>query len=686
MRESHIEVSYARFMTLIVGSLLAGALVIGRAAQIQILGDPRLESMAKRQFQSKVLVRPRRGEILDRNGDTLAVSVESRSLAANPSKIKNKKKMAGLLAKATLLPVGKLQEKLSEKREFIWIKRHMTEVELERFKKFQLMDQDGDLVAGLWIIKESKRVYPHGELAAHVLGDVNLDSEGLEGVELWADGLLKGKAAPYAAVKDALGRAALFDASAVKDLKDGENLSLTIDAPLQFEVEKELRSAVLSANAKSGTVIVMNAVSGEILAMANEPSFNPNAREPRVERRRNRAITDGYEPGSTLKPVLLASALAHGSKITDQVYGEMGSFYVDDRKISEAEAKEKFEWISLKKMIQVSSNVGAAKLALKVGSANYYQTLRDFGFGSKSEIGFPGEISGIVPPPKNWKNINLANIGFGQGLLVTPLQITRAYAAAANGGWLVRPVLLKGQTSKQPPKKVMDGLVENGVLEALKSVTQDEGTGISARVPGYKIAGKTGTAQMVDPRTKAYSKDKYVASFIGFPVGTDQKIVVFTSIHEPKGAYYGAQLAAPLFSRIFQKAANRLGIPPTEPFANPSPLLADSLLHPGPHPASVPTVHAEAPPTPSLNDKLRWSLAKVASQSIDAQLTQAEADSSPWKMPPLQGLTVREAIRALQGRDLQLEVFGNGIVRKQLPLPGKDVAQGSRVRLTLAEP
>ena len=277
----------ARLSSVMAGCCVFASFVLMRAAYIQVKGDPRLETMARRQFQSKVLIRPKRGVIFDRNGEALAINTEVKSLAANPSKIQNKKTLARLLAKALDIPLAKLQIKLKEHREFIWIKRHMSESDMNRLKKFRVVESDGDLMDGLWLVKEDQRFYPHGELSSHILGSVNLDSEGLEGVELWANDKMRGKVVSFSAIKDALGRPTFIDAVAAQHLKDGEPVQLTVDAALQYSVEQELHNAVAKANAKGGSVMVMNSVTGEILAMANEPSFNPNRKDASPDRRRN---------------------------------------------------------------------------------------------------------------------------------------------------------------------------------------------------------------------------------------------------------------------------------------------------------------------------------------------------------------------------------------------------------------
>ncbi len=691
-----------------LASVVAGA-ILTRAAYIQVWGDPRLASLEKRQFQSKVLISPRRGVVTDRNGEPLVVNADTHSLAANPSRVANRRTLARLLSKALDLPASKIADRMHGKKEFVWIKRHLSENEMSRLKHWKIIDQDGDLAPGLWLVNESKRVYPHNELAAHVLGTVNLDGEGIEGVELKANERLKGKVISVNAIRDALGRPAFLDASAAKNSQDGATVQLTLDASLQFSAEQELKASVLRTGSRSGTVIVMNAVTGEILAMANEPSFNPADKGAPASRRRNRALTDGYEPGSTMKSVLLAGALQKGMKLTDTLYGDKGSFTVQGKRISEAEAHERFEWINLKKLIQVSSNVGAAKLALKIGADSYFNTLKSFEFGQKSGTDFPGEISGRMLPRPQWQPLALANIGFGQGILVTPIQMTRAYAAFFNGGWLVQPSLLKstldGDKAVQP-KRILSEKAAADVVEALKSVTQKGGTGEKAVVEGYTIAGKTGTAQVVEPGTGRYSRNRYVASFIGSIVGVEQKVVIFAALDEPRGVYYASETAAPLFRGVAQAVANRMSMPGA-PMpqaknglkdelqvslakarvleASPSAPLRPEAVSPGRAAAAVDAVPVAATgPEPALSDDEATGTDPAASSSHDsAHLAGSELRS--WRMPTLVGFSSREAVRALQGHRFQLEITGSGWVKAQNPEPGRMIRDGATVRLQLAD-
>lgn len=656
--------SLGRLKFLMVFCLLLAGIVITRAVYIQIIGDVRLEKMAKRQFSSKVLISARRGLITDRNGEPLAVNTEISSLAANPGKIQNPKTVAKLLSKSLGLPYGKILARLKEKKEFVWIKRRIPDEQVEQFKKWGIMDHSDELLPGLWLVKESYRKYPHKELASPVLGSTNIDTEGTEGIELWKNKRLQGKVIAMSAVRDALGRPTLYDSSAVKEAKDGETIQLTLDASLQFSVEESLRNSLEKTKARAGSVVVMDAVSGDLLAVANSQS----------EPKRNRVITDGFEPGSTMKPLLLASALSHGWKLTDRLHGEHGSFQVQGKRISEAESHEKFEWIDLKKMIEVSSNVVAAKLALRLGSEKYISALRTFGLGAKTGLGFPGELGGWLPSTqKVWTPLTLANVGFGQGIMVTPLQMVRSYATFANGGYLVSPRLIKNESQDEEtpaPKRILTAEVANQVVSAMTAVTVT-GSGTKAALEGYQVAGKTGTAQAVDPKTKKYSRTHYIASFIGFAVGVEPKIVIFTMLDEPKGNYYASETAAPLFREVLNAVVTRFGIPSTAPMENrlaASQMKNKNLLRT----ASDRLKTGQSHPVTVVPEKI-----ELLHPGADGKMV--------WAMPQLQGLTLREALNVLKGNQFDLQVHGNGTIKKQWPESGRTINEGDRIELRLSD-
>jgi cell division protein FtsI (penicillin-binding protein 3) len=668
-----------RFTGVMLFCLSIATVVAGRAAYIQIIRDPRLTDLSKRQFQSKVLVQARRGLVVDRNGEPLAVNAEVASLAANPKKIQNRKLMARMIAKALGMPIAQVTEKLKEgRREFVWIKRHLGDDQVEQFKKWGLVEPSGQLLPGLILVKENFRRYPHGSLAAQTIGTVNLDNDGTEGVELWQNSRLEGKVVSMRAIRDALGRPTLYDASAAADAKDGETIQLSIDASLQFSVEEALKTSMEKTRARAGSVIVMDAIHGDLLAIANAPTFDPNRRNAPSEAKRNRVITDGYEPGSTLKPVLLAAALTNGWKISDRLHGELGSFRVQGRRISEAETHEKFAWITLKKMIQVSSNVVSAKLAMKLGQEKFMAGLRAFGFGAKSGVGFPGELSGWLPPSKKpWQPLTLATVGFGQGIMVTPMQMVRSYASFLNGGYLVEPRILKNPGEDPPaPKRVITPEVAAQVVEALKTVAEPDGTGKKARLDGYVVAGKTGTAQTVDPKTKRYSPNRYISSFIGFPVGVEPKIVILAMLDEPRGVYYASETAAPLFRDVLNAVVTRFGIPMNAPIDPKSREIESD-------PMTLAEEKAKKSAKPILSGRERLEMSQSLAVSPSKLELQGSAPDGKlvFKMPDLRGLTIRESLEALQGYSFDVDATGTGWLKSQSPEPGAKVSERARIRL-----
>ncbi len=661
-----------RILTVFLICSTLGAALLGRIFYIQVIKDDRLAALARRQFNSKILVSARRGAIVDRNGEALAINTDAFSLAANPKKIANRALTSKLLAKSLNLGKQKISDRLKEKRDFIWIKRHVTENEIEQMKKWGLSDRYGNLPEGLWIVKENHRTYPHGTLASQIVGTVNIDNEGVEGIELSQNKRLEGKGVSVSAIKDALGRPAFYDTVAAQDARDGEEIQLTIDASLQFSVEEELKSSLEKTRARSGIVIVMDAVNGDILALAHGPSYNPNQREIRGEIRRNRSITDGYEPGSTIKPLILAGALERGYKITDQFYGEKGSFKVQGRRISEAETHEKFEWMTLDKMVRVSSNVVAAKLAMKLGQGNLVDIFSKFGFGGRTGISFPGELAGWLPSKKGkpLQPLTLATMGFGHGLMVTPMQIARSYAALANGGYLVTPRLLKNPRKEEEPKapvQILQPETVRLVTDAMKSVTEKDGTGKKAALDGYVVAGKTGTAQTVDEKTKRYSQSRYISSFAGFPVGVSPKLVILAILDEPsKPTYYASETAAPLFREVLNAAVTRYAIPSVRELEiRPLAARHENQKKKKEEPITLTQAHPEPAP-----------------EALELLGTTPQG-KKVWKMPSLRGLTVQEASQLFEDAKISIRTQGAGVVEEQSPSVEHKLTEGETVSLKL---
>lgn len=646
----------------------SGATLIGRAGLLQVMTDERLEKLANRQFQSRMLVKPRRGMILDRVGEPLAINVATHSLAANPSKIPDRRIAAKRVSQALGVDANLMQKRMKSGKEFLWIKRDLGEVKLSQLRKWGLSGTGTELDEAFWLVREEKRVYPHGGVAAQVLGTTNVDGEGIEGVEQWKNSEMRGTIASVRAVRDALGRPAFLDVADAKESKDGVPVRLTLDASLQFGAEQLVKDAVLKTRSRSGLALVMDARSGEILVMSQYPVFDPNRRSEASEHRRNRAVTDGFEPGSTLKAFLLASAVSGKWKLSDRIWGGRGEVVIQGKRIGEAEAHEKFEWLSLEQMIEVSSNVVAAKLALDVGSDRFIPFLRELGLGTRSGLGFPGEITGRIPTEQGMKPLSLANIGFGQGLVVTPLQMLRAYAAIANGGILPEPRLFTEEAKDVkngkpiPPKRVFSPLVAEMVTRALRAVVE-KGTGGKAALEGYVVAGKTGTAQVVDPRTRQYSRSHYIASFAGFPVLSDAKPlpVIYTWLDGPQGVYYASETAAPLFKEVLALVVNRFGIPATAPTR----LAAE--------PPRKPEV---SEPPPVLAEEKPMGPAPASG---------FEENGSSWRVPSLVGLTPREALRVMEGKPIEPRLTGFGLVRSQFPTAGSLINEGQTLSLQLGD-
>lgn len=537
----------------IVGFLLLILLVvIGiRVYSLQILQSKELRQLLKNQHEKTVALSPKRGTIYDRKGEALAASVEVDSLYARPAEVKNQKSTARKLSVILGDPTTKILSKLKSRKNFVWIKRKISPQQSLQIQKLDL--------AGLGFIKESQRFYPNKELAAQLLGFVGMDSQGLEGMEHKYEKVLKGKSGYLMVNKDALGRDLFPEGITRVASLQGYDLVLTIDKTIQFIVEKELQAAVDNSGAKGGIAVVIDPWTGEILALAIAPRFNPNQISrfaPQVWR--NRAITDVFEPGSTFKTFLVASALEEQIiKPRDVYFCENGSYPFGGKIIHDTHP---YGWLSVTKIIKYSSNIGASKISKHIGRERFYQYIRKFGFGEETGIEFPGEVSGFVSLPYHWPEFKLGTIAFGQGISVTAMQIVTAYGSIANGGLLMRPYIVKKihdekgrliqETRPFIRRRVISEKTAHTVTAILKSVVRDGGTGEKAGVAGFEVAGKTGTAQKIKPQGKGYSDNKRVASFIGFIPADDPKITVLVVIDEPQGISYGGETAAPAFSKM----------------------------------------------------------------------------------------------------------------------------------------
>ena len=550
-----------RISTILVFFCLVSFIIAGRAFQLQVLKRDQLCKLAERQYKKNIPLVPKRGTIYTRGYEELAVTVEVDSIYAEPDSIDTPKLTAKRLA--SLLPLSRkeLEDNLSSSKSFVWLARKVTPSTIERVKSLN--------IRGIGFVKENRRFYPNGELASHAVGFSGIDGTGLGGIELAHDAQIKGKTELVRAERDALGKRTLPMDFGFEDSLAGNSVVLTIDKTIQYTAEKELAEAVRKSGAKGGTAIVMDPKSGEVLAMANYPQFNPNDLSSTYQATlKNSAIVDTYEPGSTFKVFLLAAALEEGVVTPEEKFNcEKGSLELAGKKITDT---HKHGSLTVKEIMKFSSNIGSAKIGGKLGKERFYDYITSFGFGSPTGIELSGEGRGILRSMKTWSKLELATISFGQGISVTPIQMVTAFSAIANGGYLMKPYLVKdvldrdGKAIKrnQPQivKKVISGDTASKVTEMLRDAVAEGGTGTEAALNGYDVAGKTGTAQKVSGG-RGYAENKHVASFIGFVPAESPELVVLVAIDEPEGIQYGGIVAAPAFKAIAETSLRYLNSP-----------------------------------------------------------------------------------------------------------------------------
>lgn len=626
---------------------LLGAGVLVRAALLMLTPSDRLHSAMSRQFRQDPPRMPRRGYILDRNREPIAVSNEVKSLFANPGKVKDRWQAAALLAKAIGMPPALIRAKLKSDRTFVWIKRQLTDAEETAVE--EVLDRHPSLGLSLGLSKESRRFYPDRGLASQLMGFTGLDSNGLEGLELFYEKDLSG---------------------ALDSRGDGKTIVSTIDKALQYALEEELAHGLKDSGGQAATAIILNAENGDVVAMASSPTFNGNQYgQSTADQRRNRSVTDTYEPGSVMKPLMVTGAIEQGVLTPkSKVFCEYGKFQIGKHWVHESEAKDKWGWLTVGEVLQKSSNVGASKIGLLYGADRLFQWYRHLGIDEKTGVDLPGEQTGSLARPEKWSRIQHANISFGQGLTVTPLQVIRGYAAIANGGTLVTPRLVKelrtfeGDLLKEMPvgprRRVMDKKTAAIVAQMLEGVATEDGTAPKAAIPGFTVVGKTGTAQKPVPG-RGYRSGKYMSSFVGFVKGVSPSYVVYVLIDEPKYPYFGGETAAPIFRRIMTAALAREGIAP------------DSNL------IQLAKTEKRAP-VKKIDDKIR----STASAAPATPPVLVAADEN-WLMPDLRGLTARDVMDLFNGKDLRLQLRGAGLVKAQLPLPGALLKRGENVAVRL---
>jgi cell division protein FtsI/penicillin-binding protein 2 len=536
-----------RIRLLLVIFVLAFVATFGRAVWLQAVHAQSLDRMAKGQHDLTIDVPAARGSILDRNGVELAIGRQAITVYANPRHVADPRATAVAAGRALRIDPDRLYGKLADQsRGFVYLVRKADPKRAEALKALNL--------TGLGFVPEERRVYPQGSNAAHVLGYAGLDNQGLAGVELAHDRTLAGRNGRQTIVRDPFGRT--INVVTAVPAEEGRNVRLTIDNTLQANAQSVLLRVMRRWGARAASAVILDPRNGEVLAMASEPGFDAN-RFPETDRevQRNRAVTDTYEPGSTLKVVTVAAALAEGLVTPSSAFTLPASIHVADRVIHEAH-REETERMTVAEILSRSSNIGTITLAELLGRSRLQSWIERFGFGKKTGIDFPGETRGILP--SYWSGSTIGTLPIGHGIAVTPLQMAAAYGAVANGGVWHRPRLVADRRPLQ--RRVMSRGVSNRLMSMLRDVVI-EGTGIEAEVDGYQVAGKTGTAAKPDPRG-GYSDTRYVASFVGVVPASAPRLVVLVTVDEPHGAIWGGVVAAPAFQQIARFALQYLEIPP----------------------------------------------------------------------------------------------------------------------------
>lgn len=549
-----------------LGIVVAGFMLIfcglaTMAVYLQVLRGPWLSSVAKKRYLRSIVVRPQRGRILDANGEEMALTLDGYAVGAHPHDIKNVELVARKLAKTLALDSDALSRRLHQNKKFVWVKH---QVAPDRAQAVRGLNQKGVVVK-----PEPIRSYPNRNLASQVVGFVGVDEQGLEGVEFYYNTYLAGRTDRSTIFIDAKGRR--FGEDKPRELQpSGQCVVLTIDKKIQYFTENALEEAVTAYGAKSGIAVVMKPPTGAILAIAHYPFFNPNRVEGvSQEIRRNRALTDPFEPGSTLKIFTAAAALeARAGSANTIFFCENGKYRLGRNTIHDTHPHG---WLSLQQIVKFSSNIGAVKLLEAMRPKPLYQTLRRFGFGEKTGIDLPGETTGRLRPHRLWRRIDAANIAFGQGISVSAIQLVTATAAIANGGLMMKPHVVKALTDaegnivKNFEPKVVRRAVSAETARTMKrilaTVITEGGTGVRAALEGYAVAGKTGTAQKIGPDGR-YSRKKFVSSFVGFAPLKNPQVAILVVVDEPRKRYYGGTVAAPGFRKIALKTLNYLNVAP----------------------------------------------------------------------------------------------------------------------------
>ncbi|MGB9150132.1 MAG: penicillin-binding protein 2 [Burkholderiales bacterium] len=548
-RELRLRLEGWRARVVMFGLMGLFLVLSGRAFFLQGMKRDFLQQKGEARYSRVIELPANRGMVKDRNGELLAISTPVESIWASPDDVEASAQQIEKLARLMSMTRGELNKKLqNDDKNFVYLKRQLPKEDATKIMALQ--------IPGIFQTREYRRYYPLGAETSHLLGFTGVEDNGQEGVELAHQKLLSGKSGSRRVIKDRKGQI-IEDVETIKAPQPGQDLTLSIDERIQHAAHKELKNAVVRNKAKAGAIVVLDAKTGEVLALANLPDFNPNNREKlTAAQSRNRVMTDTFEPGSTMKPFTAAAAIETG-KFSPGTFIETsgGSMTIGPATIHDAHKEGR---LTVEQVIQKSSNVGSAKMALALPAEYLWNVFNHAGFGNLPKSGFPGEVSGRLRPFKTWRPIEQATMSYGHGITVSLLQLARAYTVFANGGEILPVTLLKAGSSPAG-ERVFSAKTTSAVNKMLEMATQAGGTGIKAQVPGYRVAGKTGTTHKLEDGV--YSPDKFVSSFVGFAPASNPRLIIAVMIDEPNGGeYFGGIVAAPVFSAVMGDSLRHMGI------------------------------------------------------------------------------------------------------------------------------
>ena len=647
--------------------------VLTRVSYLQLFRYREYLERANRQQERIIEISPMRGAIYDRNGRELAMSIPVDSCFADPDEISDPAMVARLLSHVLKTPAEEIEQKLTQSRSFAWIARKITPQQAARIRAMNLR--------GIYFQKENKRFYPQRTLAASVLGYVDMDEHGLGGVEYSLDKFIRGRPSRMLVLADA--RRRWLDRSEMRADK-GDTVVLTIDQTIQFIAEKALAAGIKRTHAKGGSVVVQDPNTGQLLAVANWPGFDSNdAGSYAPYARVDRAVSDAYEPGSIFKTILFSSALQEGvAQPTDVVDCQMGSIVVAGRLIHDWHP---FGSLTMEQILIHSSDVGSIKIALRLGAPKYYQYIRSFGFGQLTGIKLPGENRGLLRPVDEWTASSIGSVAIGQEISVTPIQMISAESAIANGGTLRRPQIIREvlrgnqivMQENPDPRRVIDETTAATMREMMEQVVL-EGTGMPAQPFGYTAAGKTGTAQKIDPATGRYSKKNYNASFIGYAPVNNPVVTILVNLDSPQGGHEGGPTAGPVFKEVAEQVLAYMNVPHDMPEL---PTLEKASLRRGARRPSFDKQFDANFAKKSKRVAQTVPLSNPGTASVPESTTVAIAEGQTVTVPNLVGQSVRGATEACSRLGLTPILVGDGIALDQSPDAGTKVLPGAKVMI-----